>query len=60
MLKGEDGPFIDIVVLNSAAAIYVSGIANNIEEGLKLANESLNNRKAEQSLFKLIEASNAK
>jgi len=25
-----------------------------------LANESLNNRKAEQSLFKLIEASNAK
>ena len=60
LLNGEDGPFKDIVVLNSAAAIYVSGIANNIEEGLKLANESLNNRKAEQSLFKLIEASNAK
>ena len=60
LLNGEDGPFKDIVVLNSAAAIYVSGIANNIEEGLKLANESLNNRKAEQSLFKLIETSNAK
>ena len=60
LLNGEDGPFKDIVVLNSAAAIYVSGVANNIEEGLKLANESLNNRKAEQSLFKLIEASNAK
>ncbi len=60
LLNGEDGPFKDIVVLNSAAAIYVSGIANNIEEGLKLANESINNRKAEQSLFKLIEASNAK
>ena len=60
LLNGEDGPFKDIVVLNSAAAIYVSGIANNIEEGLKLANESINNRKAEQSLLKLIEASNAK
>ena len=60
LLNGEGGPFKDIVVLNSAAAIYVSGIANNIEEGLKLANESINNRKAEQSLFKLIEASNAK
>ncbi len=60
LLNGEDGPFKDIVALNSAAAIYVSGIANNIEEGLKLANESINNRKAEQSLFKLIEASNAK
>jgi len=60
LLSGEDGPFKDIVVLNSAAAIYISGIANNIEEGLELANESLNNRKAEQSLFKLIEASNAK
>ena len=60
LLNGEDGPVKDIVVLNSAAAIYVSGVANNIEEGLKLANESLNNRKAEQSLFKLIETSNAK
>ena len=60
LLNGEDGPFKDIVVLNSAAAIYVSGIANNIEEGLKLANESLDNGKAEQSLFKLIETSNAK
>ncbi|MEC7381271.1 MAG: anthranilate phosphoribosyltransferase [Pseudomonadota bacterium] len=60
LLRGEEGPFKDIVALNSAAAIYISGVADNIEEGLELANESLNNRKAEQSLFKLIEASNAK
>ena len=30
-----------------------TGIANNIEEGLRLGNESLNNRKEEQSLLEV-------
>jgi anthranilate phosphoribosyltransferase len=34
------------VVLNSAAALIVAGIAKDFAEGIKLANESLDTKKA--------------
>jgi len=58
LLDGEEGPFRDIVIINAAAAIYISGEAINIEEGIELANQSLNSGKAKTSLKKLIKVSN--
>lgn len=37
VLKGEKGSKRDIVVLNSAAALYVSKIVNSLEEGIEKA-----------------------
>ena len=58
LLDGEEGAFRDIVVINSAAAIYISGIAESIEHGLKFANNSIDNGNAKTSLEKLVKASN--
>ena len=60
LLDGEKGAFRDIVVMNSAAAIYISGIAESIEHGLKFANTSIDNGNAKTSLEKLVKASNEK
>ena len=57
LLDGEKGAFRDIVVMNSAA-IYISGIAESIEHGLKFANNSIDNGNAKTSLEKLVKASN--
>ena len=42
ILKGETGPKRDIVLLNAAAGIVVGGKAQTLEEGFKLASESVN------------------
>jgi len=42
ILKGETGSKRDIVLLNAAAGIVVGGKAQTLEEGLKLASESVN------------------
>ena len=42
ILKGETGPKRDIILLNAAAGIVVGGKAQTLEEGLKLASESVN------------------
>jgi anthranilate phosphoribosyltransferase len=46
ILNGLKSPARDIVVLNSAAALIVAGIAKDFAEGVKLANESLDTKKA--------------
>ena len=42
ILKGETGPKRDIVLLNAASGIVVGGKAQSLEEGFKLASESVN------------------
>ena len=42
ILKGKTGPKRDIVLLNAAAGIVVGGKAQTLEEGLKLASETVN------------------
>jgi len=44
----------DIVILNSAVALYISGKAKNIKEGIRLAEESIDSGKAKQVLENLI------
>ncbi|MBF0225784.1 MAG: anthranilate phosphoribosyltransferase [Desulfobacterales bacterium] len=54
ILKGEKGPKLDVVLINSAAALIAAGIAKNFDEGIKLAAESIEAGKAYDKLEKLI------
>jgi len=54
----EKGPRKDIVILNAAAAIIVSGIADNFETAIKMADASVGDSSALACLEKLIEISN--
>ena len=47
----------DIVLLNSGAALWAAGKAENIEAGIKLAEESIDSGAAEQKLDALIKMS---
>lgn len=58
ILKGEKGPRRDIVLLNSAAALFVSGKVKNIANGVTLAEKSIDSGSALQTLQKLITESN--
>jgi anthranilate phosphoribosyltransferase len=58
VLGGKSGPVRDIVVLNSAAAIYVAGRAASIKDGIKLAQESIDSKQALRKLELLRDSSN--
>ena len=60
ILEGEKGPRRDIVLFNAAAAVYVGGRAQTIEEGLKIAAQSIDSGAARTCLDKLIEVSHRK
>ena len=53
LLSGEQGAYRDIVLLNSAAALIISGKCDDIEAGLALAAKSIDSRKALQTLSAL-------
>jgi anthranilate phosphoribosyltransferase len=55
ILNGETGPRRDIVVLNAAAALVAGGKADNLSNGVKLAEESLSNGQARSKLIQLID-----
>ena len=54
ILNGEKGPQRDIVVLNAAAGIKVGGKASSMEEGIVLAEESIDSGLANNVLKCLI------
>ena len=51
-------PQRDIVLLNSAAALMVDGIASDIQEGLEIAKETISKGRAKNKLKQIIEISN--
>ena len=53
VLRGEKNAFRDIVVLNSAAALWVSGNARDLQEGAALAIDSIDSGKAARALATL-------
>ncbi len=53
ILNGEKGPQRDIVLLNSAAAIYVAGKADSLEMGIQYAVDSIESGNARDKLEKL-------
>lgn len=59
ILKGEiGGAKRDIVLLNSGCALYISGKAASIQEGIEMAKESISSGKAYAKLKQMIELSN--
>ncbi len=57
VLAGAPGPARDVVLVNAAAAIYVGGRAEDLEEGLRRARVSLDEGKAREKLERLVEVS---
>ncbi len=58
ILSGEiKGPKRDAVLLNAAASLFVDKKVNSIEEGLKIAAETIDSKKAIKHLEKIIEIS---
>ena len=55
----EQGPKRDVVLLNAAAAIVVSGKAHNFEQGIEAAREALDSGAALKKLEMLEEASHS-
>ncbi len=54
VLGGDDGPARNIVALNAGAAIYASGVATTLEQGVARANESITSGAAAESLQRLV------
>ncbi|MBO8131207.1 MAG: anthranilate phosphoribosyltransferase [Candidatus Marinimicrobia bacterium] len=54
LLKGEMGPYRDAIVLNAAAGFYVAGKAGSIEDGITMAEESIDSGRAMEKLNELI------
>lgn len=56
-LAGGEGPARDIVLLNSAAGLYVAGIAATLAEGVELAAKAIDSGAAATRLEELVQAS---
>jgi anthranilate phosphoribosyltransferase len=60
VLSGQKGPARDIVVINAAAAIFVSGIAASLEEGVAAASNAIDNGSADAKLHQWVRATNGR
>ena len=54
ILQGKKSSKRDIVIFNSAFAIYVAGVASDIKEGIQLAEKSIDSGKAKLVLENLV------
>ena len=54
LLGGAQGPYRDIVLLNTAAALIVAGRVSSLAEGVALAEESIGSGRAAAALEKLV------
>lgn len=53
VLERKQGPARDIVLLNAGAALYVSGLASSIKEGVELSKKSIDSGAAKEKLEQL-------
>jgi anthranilate phosphoribosyltransferase len=58
IFKGKKSAKRDIVVINSAAALYVGKVVDNLSDGIKLSEELLDNGAVYGKLHELIKCSN--
>jgi anthranilate phosphoribosyltransferase len=58
LLHGETGPYRDIVVLNTAAALIVAGKAASLEDGVAKAQSSIDSGQAARALDRLVAVTN--
>lgn len=54
IFEGKKGPARDIVLLNAAAALYVSGLAATLKDGVALARKSIDTGAAKETLAKWV------
>ncbi len=59
VLRGDQGSPRNVVLLNSGAALYVSGSAATLQDGIRLGAESIDSGRARQKLDQLVEMTNA-
>jgi anthranilate phosphoribosyltransferase len=59
VLANEPGPSRDVVILNAAAALYVSGVATSLWDGVALAREALASGAARAKLDELVRFTSA-
>ncbi|WP_287152636.1 anthranilate phosphoribosyltransferase [Candidatus Solincola tengchongensis] len=57
VLSGKPGPRRDISVLNAAAALYAAGMAADLQEGISLAQESVDSGRALRKLEEMVDFS---
>ena len=57
ILEGKTGPARDIVLLNAGAAIYVAGLADDMQSGIDMAREKIDNGEAKRRLDGLVSRS---
>ncbi len=58
ILQGQSGPKRDMVVLNSAAAIYIAGLANDLKSASAIAMDSIDSGRALEVMEQLVEMTN--
>ena len=56
-LANEDGPIRDVVLLNSGAALYCSGVASSVADGVKRARDAVASGKAMAKLSQFVSVS---
>ena len=54
VLNGDKGPKRDVVLLNSSAALVAADMAKDFNEGLKVAENSIDSGKAKLKLEELV------
>jgi anthranilate phosphoribosyltransferase len=54
VLRGEKGPYRDIVLVNAAAALVAGDLAKDLEKGVRLASEAIDSGRAMEKLEGLI------
>jgi anthranilate phosphoribosyltransferase len=58
VLKGHEGPHLDIVLFNAAFALYVAEVAKTIDEGIDIARDAITKGRALAVLNQLCEGEN--
>ncbi len=58
LLAGRPGPYRDIVLLNSAAALLLAGMADSLKSGVATAARAIDGGKAKATLAELVEITN--
>jgi anthranilate phosphoribosyltransferase len=58
VLENKKGPARDIVLLNAGAAVYVSGVADTLAQGIRAAQRAIESGAALQKLHELVAFSN--
>jgi anthranilate phosphoribosyltransferase len=57
ILKGENGGARDVILLNSAAVLKVSGLVDNLKDGIELSKNSIDSGAAMEKLNRMVEIS---